>query len=304
MDEHYLQATSSRSATYVINNVAPVFAYNSVVLQGGNDIELNIKPNTTYVYASSTDISDNNSCVDIVSATSSIYLAATSTWNNYDCTADNDDCYQISSTGCSIISGTCTGPSDLDVTIGCTTTLQFYAAPSDPSAGNSNADSFWLGAIKAWDEALWGVGTSAANVVEVITTEAIDVQEDLVDYLSIKGGQDSGNINATTTIENFGNCPLDTSFLGYDMLRTGGGDYVGSDQQEYDLITFTYGAGTWTLSSTTPATRDTVLPKPNSGAIDVEDEVYWGLGIPGGTLSGIYTGSTTFTAILDDAPAW
>ncbi len=296
MDWHY--ATSSgnpATSTYTVTNVAPYISY--LILQSGNDINLNLK-NASEVVASttSTSVTDNNGCTDIVSATSTIYWSSATSSEN--CVADDNYCYHIASASCEQLAGSCTGSSDLNATYTCTTTMAFHAIPTDDSNGNPASTTNWLAGMTAFDEALSGT-LAATTGVEVITTTGLDVTESEVPYGAIQGGQDSGSDNATTTIINYGNSPIDGTFLGEDLLRILGGDYIGANEQEYSTSTFTYGAGTWTLSSTTPFTRDIDAPKPMDQT-DVSDQVFWGINIPLGKISGAYSGTTTISAALDE----
>ena len=127
---------------------------------------------------------------------------------------------------------------------------------------------------------------------------AIEVSQALIDYGSLVAGTDTGADNATTTIVNAGNSPLDTDLIGEDMLRNGvGPDYIAAANQEYSLAGFTYGAGI-NIASSSQTSVDTVIPRPTSG-VDVDDDLYWGIDVPV-VISGDYDGLNTFTAVLDD----
>ena len=120
----------------------------------------------------------------------------------------------------------------------------------------------------------------------------------MIDYGTLVGGTDTGADNATTTIVNAGNAPLDTNLMGEDMLRNGTGpEYIAASNQELSSSNFTYGAGT-NIASSSQTSVDTYIPRPTS-SVNSEDDIYWGMSVPA-ILSGDYNGVNTFTAVLDD----
>ena len=301
-DSHELVAAlNPRTNTYTVNNVAPQVG--TVVLNSGNDIVLNLATSTSEVVASTTaSITDNNGCSDIQSATSTIYWSSAT--GGYNCSADDDDCYPIGSASCEYLAGSCTGSSDVNSVYICTTTISFHAIPTDDSTNNPNEGTWWMGAIGATDESDSTASTTNPGVVEVMTSVALDITEQSVPFGSIRGGNDSVDANATTTVINIGNSPIDTTFQGIDMVRQSGGGWIGADQQEYSTSTFTYGDGTWTLASTTASTpRDLDLAKPTTATTSITDAVYWGINIPAGKVSGVYDGTDIFRSSLD-SDAW
>ena len=299
-DQHdFVAADNYATSTYTVNNVAPTVS--NVVINSGADIILNMKGMDEYfATTSSTSVSDNNGCADIVSATSTIY------WSNvaseYGCSQDDDDCYPIASAYCTILSGSCEGSSDANLTYTCSTTLAYHAIPTDESTGNTASSTNWLAGITAFDDdGAYGTATSVSGV-DVATLTALDVTEEAVPYLMIKSGDNSGDYNATTTVVNYGNSPLDA---GVDVDNMDKDDLtanvIEAENQEFATSTFTYGNGTWSVeqaSSTLQVDIDAV--RPVTGALDISDEIYWGIYIPVGKPSGTYTGTSTFTAILDN----
>ena len=299
-DAHQLVGTGNGSTTtYTITNVAPVIS--GVTLNGGSNISLNIKnaPNID-VLTGSVSITDNNGCSDVVSATSTIYLGTVSGGAN--CAANDNNCYKTAAAYC-FISG-CTGDPDNDATMTaiCSTSLAFHSVPTDAQAGASATS--WFSRITAWDEAIFGSGSyTTLNGVEVISTAALDVTELNINYGIIQAGMDSGTKNGTTTVINFGNTPINTDVTGTDMLRGGiGPQLIGIERQQHSLNNFAFGAGTVT-SSSTPDTVATVIPRPTS-AVDVSDQIYWGIGLPLGIPSAQYEGENTFTVVENVGGNW
>lgn len=291
-------AVNGRSATYTVNNVAPTVS--NVIINGGDSIGLNLKGQSDVWASSSADLYDANSCLDIVSATSSIFISSsTVAVGGLYCSANDNNCYQLTASECSYVAGTCTGAGDTTASYICSTTITYFAIATDNSNNNPFATENWLAGMTAVDDnGLTGSGTAGSGV-ELVTSLGIGVTETEIPYGAIKGGQDSGSDNATTTIVNFGNAPIDTDVDGTDMVKADLSDQIRDNNQEFDLVNFSYGSGANTLSSTTPVTVDTATPKPTSATTDVSDEIFWGIGIPGGTSSGDYTGTNTFIATLD-----
>jgi hypothetical protein len=291
---------NGRNTTYTVNNVAP--SVSNVVINGGEIINVNMKGNVEVFASSSADLYDANGCLDITDsatpATSSLYLSTVTGALN--CSADDNDCYQITSAECSYVAGSCSGSGGTTASYICSTTITHFAIPTDATTNNPNVAADWRAGMTAIDDnGLKGSAVSASGV-ELISLEALTVTEIEIPYGSIKGGQNSGNDNATTTVINYGNVPIDTIIQGDDMDKSDLTDVIFALNQEYDLANFAYGGGANTLSSTTPNTLDTTNAKPTS-AVDVSDQIFWGINIPGGTSSGDYTGTNTFMATLDSS---
>ena len=290
-DWHELPATgNSRSATYYINNVAPTVS--NITLNNGNNIFLNIKgaPAKT-VWATSTSVTDDNGCDDLVDGTSTIYMSNATDAQN--CAANDNDCYKALAASCNI--SDCGGQPDAIATMACSVNLAFHAIPTDGATGTPYSTYSWLAAINAYDASTTGSAISTSTV-EVVAASALGVTETTIPYGIIVAGQNTGTYNATTTVVNFGNTPLDNYIDGTWMIN--GGNTIGEQFQNFGTSTFSYSSGTFYLSSSTPQLVDIDVARPTN-AVDVSDQVYWGIAIPLGILSGDYTGTNTFTAALD-----
>ncbi len=289
-DDNNMPATgNSQTNTYTVANATP--SVSSVLLNSGAPITLNIKgASAITIYASSTSVTDDNGCADITSATGTIYWSDATGGAN--CSADDNDCYPIpvacTVTGCGVFP-------DVDVIVECSADLAFFAIPTVAGDLNPYGATDWMASIRAFDEAASYASSSPG--VELNVSTAIEVNEIEIVYGSLIANTDSGTDNATTTIVNAGNSPLDTDLIGDDMLRNGvGPEYIPALNQEFNLANFAYGAGA-PIASSSQTRVDTVIVRPTS-AVDVEDDIYWGIGVPI-ILSGDYTGLNTFTAVLD-----
>jgi len=300
-DWHDMAATgNSQTNTYTINNVAP--GVSSVLINGGQDIEVNMRGMDEVVASSSSvSVTDNNGCQDIQGATSTIYWSSAT--GEYGCSQDDNDCYPIGSTHCTVVAGTC-GDTSPDATASyiCTTTIAYHAIPTDGSGGNyPYAGTSWLASLTVYDEALYTTATSVSGV-DVVTLTALDISEDEVPYGTVKGGQNTGSVNATTTVMNLGNSPLDSGIDVNDMDKDDmTANSIEAENQYFATSTFTYGSGdTYAVEEASSTLQfDIEAVKPTSGSA-VTDQIFWGIGIPAGKPSGTYTGLNTFSAILDN----
>lgn len=293
-DEGDLPSTgNSQTSNYTIANATP--SVSSVLLNDGNPITLNLKgASNIAVYASSTSVTDDNGCGDISSATGTIYWSDAT--GGADCSQDDNDCYPIP-VACTVTG--CTGGVDVDVDVQCSADLAYFALPTSGTGldANPNWDTDWLASIRAFDEA--ASYASSSSGVDLNATLGIEVNEAEIAYGSLVANTDSGTDNATTTIVNAGNTPLDTQLIGEDMLRDGiGPESIPALNQQFDLANFDYGVGSTPIASSSQILVDTAVPRPTS-VTDVEDDIYWGIAVPI-ILSGDYTGLNTFTAVLDD----
>jgi len=290
-DNHFLGATTnSISNTYTINNTVPNIG--SLVLNGGSDISLNMKdaPDTT-VNTSNISVTDQNGCQTLVSATAVIYMSNVSGGSS--CADDDNDCYQIPVSGC-ILSG-CDGESDTTAIYNCSDDFKYFAVPTDNSSGNPNEPYNWLSSMTIYDGGNYISTTSVG--VELITTQAIDVVETLIDFgEDLFVGDNSGTNNASTTLVNAGNSPINSNISGTDMVGIPSG-VLDSTQIEWSLNhNFSYNSGTDLLNG--GEVVDIYAPKA-TGTNDVIEEVFWGIGIPYGADSSTYYGQNTFQAVID-----
>lgn len=302
LDEFYMEGTNNgTSSTYTIINSVPVVDGVYLAPTTGNDIVLNIKGAAEKeVTASTTDnqVYDKNGCTDLQDATSTIYWSGAT--GGYACTADDDDCYKTTNATCVI--NDCSGGSDAYATVVCTTTMAFHAVPTDASATYQSTTT-WYATIFAYDEAATGASTTLVGT-DVHTNTALAVTEDEIDYDIITAGQNTGTDSATTTVENYGNSPIDVYLYGTDMTKVP--DSIDIAQQKHDLLyQFDY-TSAGTNATDTPSTNleDTDIARPQSDALTKNDYVYWGIGIPGATPSGIYEGVNTFQVYLDTNGTW
>lgn len=291
-DSHGLAASAnSRSSTYTVNNQAPNLG--TLVLNSGADITLNIRGAADKdVSTVNANVVDYNGCSTLVSATAVIYMSDVD--NDYSCTGNNNDCYQVGVGDCAI--SDCDGGTDMSATFICTTSLKYYAVPTDNATNNPNEPNNWLSYINIYDGSSYTATTSPG--VEVETSMGLTVTEDLINFGDgYSDGENTGDDNATTTVINSGNSPIDTNLSGTDMSGNPSGTLT-VDNIKWSLDAFDY-----TMSGTVLTSGgenvDTVTPKATTSA-DVLDKVYWGIGIPFGSDRSTYTGQNSFQVLLDN----
>jgi len=236
---------------------------------------------TTPVYATTT-VTDANGCATIVGVSADFYrsgIASTS------CAAagnaNQNNCYPVVT--CNVVAGTCTGGADTSADYVCSTSLQYFADPTD--AGTYVAEN-WVANIHAGD----GIATtSATGATELNTLKALNVTA-AMNYGNLAAGSNTGTTNSTTTVTNTGNSIMDPLISGTDMT---GPATITVGNQKYASSSFNYPVA-GTVLSTTPTAAAINLAKPTGSA--VTSNVLWGINVPNGTLSGAYTGTNTFTA--------
>lgn len=263
------------TSTVTVGNVTPTVS--SVTLNGGSAITL-IENATKTVYLEGT-ITDNNGFADISSATGTVYRSG----QGGNCTADNNNCYQLA---CTI--GDVTSTNAQSVT--CTADIWFHGEPS----------SDWMGQITAVDAQASDHSATSATVT-LNTLNALDVTNAIAYSTLAPGAKDATlthEVNVTTT----GNAAIDTEIQGTDMCLdydTCAEDILPGDNQEYATATdVSHGSG-YDLSTSSAASLELDSATPTAHPSNAVDSVYHGIEIPGTQATGTYTGENTFSSVAD-----
>jgi|GEM_PF-1732106 len=297
-DNYNLGATANgMTGTYNVNNVAP--SVGSVTVNGGLDINVSMRGSASSTASSSATLTDNNGCTDLTTgvggATSTIYMSNAPGGAN--CTADNNQCYQVAPANCVI--SNCVGAV---ASVVCTVPLAYYTDSTDPATGSPRSAYNWLAKITAYDNGSPSLASStiSGTGVEVISLNALDVLENAIPYGTVKSGQNTGTTNATTTIDNIGNTPLNTNVIGTDM---NGPAVIGANNQKFNpLANFDYNSAGTTLASTTLQSAAINVNKVTG--TDLTSPIYWGIAVPGGRPSGTYSGLNTIQAMVYGGGTW
>jgi len=293
-DSHNFASTgNSKSNSYSINNVAPTIG--PLVLNSGIDVTLLMKGTDTTVQTVNSTITDNNGCQSLVSATAVVYMSNAT--GGYNCAANYNDCYLIGTSNCAV--SECSGADDATGKYTCSADLKYYAIPTDDPPGtpsNPNRNYNWLSRINIYDGATYVATTSVG--VEMITTTALNVAEAAINFgNTLYAGDDTGTTNATTTVENYGNSPIDAKLSGTNMSANPSGT-IPVNNIEWSINNFTWSAGS--DLSTTGINANLGIPRPTSISGQTKN-VYWGIGIPWGTDANLFTGTNSFQVELYSA---
>lgn len=297
-DWHSFSGSSNQGATYNVNDVAPVVS-DVRLNNSGATITLNVKgpAGDKFVYATSSSVGDNNGCADITSASTTVYESATA--GGYNCSPNDNNCY--ASTSCVI--SDCAGGSDTTVTVTCGVALKYFAQATDAANSNPRAGDIWSAGLKVTDGTNVTIATNTSQSIEVLQLPALEISETFIDYGTLVSGTSTGNYNATTTINNFGNVPIDSQVYGTDMVRALGGT-IAANNQKFGATSANYSALPTALGTTPfgPVTTLNVI-KPTSTAAS-QKWMYWGIFVPGGLMSGDYGGINTFSAVVNASGTW
>ncbi len=266
--------------TYTFSNSPPTVS--SVNLNA--DIIITLTENTTATIDCTATLSDDNGGSDITSATSTVYRSGVTDT----CSADNNNCYLITSGSCSL-----GAPVGNDRSATCSTDIWFHADPTD--SGTYNADT-WACKVTATDTASATGSNTDGTPPELETLLALNVSPDTVLYGTLTPTQDSGTLSESVTVTTTGNTAIDVNLSGTNMMS--GSDTILVGYQEYATSAVSYGSGTELTESPARLELDSTKPTDNSPS-NQSDDAYWGIGIPSGTPMGSYEGTNTFSAVAD-----
>ncbi len=266
----------------------------------------------TFIWASSTIlVTDTNGCSEITTVESSLVFASTTadqgayicglTGANY--SYDANLCYLPTSCVATTTGNQCAA--DNDVEFDCGFQIWYPARPTDNSApGADLIAAQWVVVGSTTDNIAASVSaTNTTQTVEVGTLNALNVTASIT-YPETAPNADTGVTNQTVTVTNTGNTASDTEISGTWMCT----DYatcatpsnrIDDDQQKFDISDVTYASLANNLSSTTPATVETVLATTSATTTAVTANTFWGIAIPNGRPTGSYTGENTFSAVAD-----
>jgi hypothetical protein len=262
-----------------VGNAAPTAS-------GVTNSNVTLTENTTTWATTSVTATDANGCSGITLVSMDVFRSGIGS-SSCDSVgeADDNNCYPRITCTATTTGNTCTGGADTSAEYDCAVNLQYFADATD--AGGGYPGEIWDAYVSVTDGTATG---TASSTFEITSLTALDVSPALLDYNSVPAGTDTGSTNSTTTVTNTGNVDMDPQLSGLQLES--GGDTIAVNQQEYSATPFTYGGGTDLTG--TPTTLNITLPQ-RTGAV-VEDDISWGIGVPGGTPNGTYTGTSTFTA--------
>ncbi|RMD66883.1 hypothetical protein D6833_00970 [Candidatus Parcubacteria bacterium] len=180
---------------------------------------------------------------------------------------------------------------DATSTVQCTAEIWYFAQATDASSSFPAED--WQAVITVVDSAGNSDSSSTASGVELNTLLAIHVPSSTIDYGTVDPNTDTGSVNQEVPVWNVGNASTSLKLSGTAM--SSGSHTIATSSQHYATTTFTYGGNEQVLTDVPTLVSGFSLPAPTSTAT-VEGSTFWGIGVPGGTAKGIYTGVNTFEA--------
>lgn len=260
--------------------------FGPVSFNQGQNISL-LPGTTTRVYATST-VTDLNGYTDIVAATATMYTTTATAA----CAPDDNNCYVASYGGnCSLTN--CSGNS---CTLSCYADFYFHAEPTFSDGGE-----FWQAFLEA-EDTQGGTGYNTSPSIDVFELAAL-AADGTINYGALEVASTTGTYNPTTTVQNYGNVPIDINVQGTN-LSDGIASEIPAEQQLFATSTFDYSVcpvdeQCTELSTTTITNYELDLGKPTATSTPVEDYVYWGIEIPFGVAAHSYSGVNTFYAVTD-----
>jgi hypothetical protein len=337
VDQFDHKATNEVQSDFDVDNATPAVTASSINVNSGSNLVLTQPAAETTGFTLDFEVSDNNSCValdgggnnlaagsEFQDTVVSVYRESVGS-STCDGTAgpyDPTSCYPSGvgtstwNLSCTAQTGTCTGNSDVTMDYSCTFPLWHVADPTDGATTNDvqfpNED--WFGAVSAIDD---GNATSSFTEgdtgVDLTSFLAFDLGTAEIAYGSLEPGEDSGNLNATTSILATGNVGVDQELSGEAMCNgfspgtpcpASATSTIPVDEQEYGTSNATaYGSGNDLSNSATLLSLG--VGKPVSTSTNPSENIYWGIAVPGTiTFAGSYTGQNTFAAQISDATTW
>jgi len=329
VDQYRHQAIGGVHASnegFTVNNVAPTLDISSVSINGGLDITLTEGVEQTGYTLTFTTV-DANSCVnynnepEMVGYQVSLLRTGvgTSTCNGTAGAYNPNNCYPsgVATTtwnlSCTASSTSCGGDNTNPYQPwSCTFPLWFLTDPTDEDSPFNG--QFWAASIAGVDDNnATGSTLIGTNVVRVMSLPALDLLTAQIPYGALEPGDDSGTLNATTTVVSVGNTGINQNLEGESMCP---GFAVGSpcgsnasstipeNRQEFATSSLSYGSGI-DLSSTTPQLLESRIRKSTTTSALSSGITYWGIAVPAEiTVSGAYTGLNTFYAVLSATSTW
>ena len=341
VDEFGHEATANPiNVNFSVNNVPPTVVGGDIDLNGGIDIN-SLIPGLESDPASTTldfTISDDNSCEnstagsEITSYVISVFRSSvgTSSCDGSGANYDPNDCYEsgLATTTWNLTCApttACVDSSQSAMDYSCTFPLWFLADPTDNAINIPaflEADTWSAGVAGVDDDYATGTMATTSNPVELESFSALDVLTNAIVYGSIEPGQNSGTLNASSSIVNIGNTGIDQNVQGESMCATFAvgnecptlaTSTIPENEQQFSSTTLAYDPvgplqpGLFELSSTSATTvnLDVLKTTSTTSAAWEQGTTYWGIAVPAAiSLSGTYTGLNTFSAVTAEAADW
>lgn len=275
------------SSSVIVGNSAPTAS--AVLVNGGiGPITLNANGTTSVVVTAT--ITDNNGCSDVFSlGTTTVYLYR-SGFTSSSCIATQNplNCYRQS-----FQQHNCVGTSTTAFATS-TFAVQYFSQATD--ASSSFPGQFWMATVIVQDGSNATSSADSPQTVVLNTLTAINLATTTINYGTISANTNTGGTNQQVLVRNVGNSSS-TVQLSANPTLTSGSNIIATSSQVYASSSFTYGAGGIALSGTPTTVPGFTITAPTSTATSSRT-TFWGLGVPGGTATGTYSGTNVFTALF------
>lgn len=333
IDNHGFAASGGAQGTdsvHTIANATPSINVSDISLldtDGVGNLTLTTPNGQTTGFTVQATVSDNNGCQnaaggnEISSIEINVYRSSIGSascrvagdYNANNCYPEAVGTVMWDTSSTTQYAGTCTGFSDSSAVWATSFPLWFIADPTD--AGSQFPSDNWLASVRAVDDnfatSSWIDGSTGNELTQFL---AFAVSTSSIPYGSLEPGQNTGTLNATTTISAHGNVGLDENLDGSDMCTTflspncAGGDSTNTifvNNQQYATTTTSVPYGSGTSLSGTPTEFELNVPKSTSTTTPATKDTVWGIAVPSTiTLAGNYTGTTTITAVVGESVDW
>lgn len=331
VDEHGHEATANPiQENFAVNNVAPVVLGGDITLNSGGNIVLTVPGDETTGFTLDFSVTDANSCLNAASSSEitnyvvSVFRSSygTTTCDGSSGSYDPNYCYPsgiaTSTWNLNCTPTACPSPLVDQIDFSCTFPLWFVADPTDSAPETPAlfaADNWSVGVSGVDDNFATGTMATTTNGQELITFTALDLLTAEIPYGALEPGDDSGTLNATTSVASVGNTGLDQEVLGESMCGTyapgnecpvSSTSTIPESEQQFASTSLAYGSPlALQLSSSTNQEVELNIPKTTSTSTPNSDLTYWGIAVPISiTLAGSYSGLNTFTAATAEAIDW
>src|SRR3989338_5693952 len=228
-------------------------------------------------------IHDKNGEDDIASSTLALVFHKTTSTNA--CTADNNDCYRITTCDTNYTDG-----DDTQIAYNCEVPIQYFIDATD--AASIYAEDTWTAYIEV-EDFVTAQGTLSATI-EVNSLLALNLP-DAIDYGTRSLGEvSSSTTNIETTITQRGNTKADVQVSGGNIACTVLGS-LATSTQAWALTSVGHSASTILTDALVATERNIDIRTDESNELDVN--LYWNIAIPASGVKGTCTGSNTIAIV-------
>jgi len=289
VDSNGFQGSGTSTSGYAVTDIAPTVDTYSV-----QDIHPTAGGSVTTSFT--TLVSDDNGWADIDTVDGLIYDSASGSGgtalSSGTCTPNERNCYLRAA--CTKAQST---PTQITATCDSITTW-FNMDPTAPGV--------WKAHANAIDTGHTTVGADSATDIMVGALSAVAVTQPSIAYGGIAVGGTSSS-SQTTTMQNVGNIVIDVGIHGTNMID--GSNSIPLAQQRWATDTgFAYLTGDHPLvadpesvpgTATTGCANRSVAVRAAHDSTATDSDLFWKLRIPDPQPTGSYSGSNTFTSVVD-----